>query len=163
MFGNIRDLNSTGMGIKSIGGSSDGKMNKSILNLEPTIGTGILKRQAGGSLPAANVSKGGLTASALRNLDNKSTNSKGILKSDAGRTADRKVEGMSRGSKKSQTAEVVYDREEINRNIEKIQLELQKHAREKKKIMTNTRYTQSTMKEKMAPIKALEDQKKFDL
>ena len=44
MFGNIRDLNSTGMGIKSIGGSSDGKMNKSILNLEPTIGTGILKR-----------------------------------------------------------------------------------------------------------------------
>ena len=117
MFGG-RDLNSTGMGIKSIGGSSDGKMNKSFLNLEPTIGTGILKRQAGGSLPKETISKGGLTASALRNLDNKSTNSKGILKSDAGRTADRKLEGMSRGSRKSAAGEVVYDREEINKTIE---------------------------------------------
>ena len=90
-----RDLNNTGMGLRSIGGSSDGRPNRSLTFLEPPIGGG-LKRS-----PAKSVLKTGPTANNLIKLDNKSAGSRGILKSDAGNRTDRRMDGMSQRSKKS--------------------------------------------------------------
>ena len=95
-----RDLNSTGFALRSIGGSSDGRQNKSVTYLEPQIGTGILKRQAGGSLPRDGMPKGVPTASALLKLDKQTANSRGILKSDAGARTGR-GDALSQRSKKS--------------------------------------------------------------